>query len=83
MNRLAFYRLVSRESGCPGAPHSPISCQAVLEKDACAPFIKERRMECVNATSLRRKSGRGGPYASGGWGVARSLSMTGMPSSTG
>jgi len=23
-----------------------------------APFIKERRMECINATSLRRKSGQ-------------------------
>src|SRR5277367_3639738 len=36
---------------------TPISCHAVLERSACAPFIKERRMECINATSLRRKSG--------------------------
>jgi hypothetical protein len=36
---------------------TPISCHAVLERSACAPFIKERRMECVNATTLRRKSG--------------------------
>ena len=39
---------------------TPISCHAVLERSACAPFIKERRMECVNATSLRRKSGQWG-----------------------
>jgi hypothetical protein len=36
---------------------TPISCHAVLEGSACAPFIKERRMECLSATSLRRKSG--------------------------
>ena len=39
---------------------SPISCHAVLETSACAPFIKERRMEFVSATSLRRKSGQMG-----------------------
>jgi hypothetical protein len=39
---------------------TPISCHAVLERSACAPFIKERRMECINATSLRRKSGQMG-----------------------
>src|ERR1700689_5342009 len=39
---------------------TPISCHAVLERPACAPFIKERRMECLNATSLRRKSGKMG-----------------------
>jgi hypothetical protein len=39
---------------------TPISCHAVLERSACAPFIEERRMECVNATSLRRKSGQVG-----------------------
>jgi hypothetical protein len=36
---------------------TPISCHAVLERSACAPFIMERRMECINATSLHRKSG--------------------------
>jgi hypothetical protein len=36
---------------------TPISCHAVLERSARAPFIKERRMECINATRLRRKSG--------------------------
>src|SRR6202167_4794808 len=35
----------------------PISCHAVLERSACAPFMKERRMEWINATSHRRKSG--------------------------
>src|SRR5271156_5525476 len=39
---------------------TPISCHAVLEKSAYAPFIKERRMKCINATSLRRKSGQWG-----------------------
>jgi hypothetical protein len=34
---------------------TPISCHDVLERSACAPFIKERRMECINATTLRRK----------------------------
>ena len=37
---------------------TPISCHAVLERSACAPFIKERRIECVNATSLSRQSGQ-------------------------
>src|ERR1700723_895046 len=60
------------------APHSsqkpgltPISCHAVLERSACAPFIKERRMECINATSLHRKSGP--------WGTQHLL----LPSRTG
>jgi hypothetical protein len=39
---------------------TPISCHAVLERSACAPFIKERRMKCINATTLRRKSGQWG-----------------------
>ena len=39
---------------------TPISWRAALERSACAPFIKERRMECINATSLRRKSGQVG-----------------------
>ena len=39
---------------------TPISCHAVPERSACAPFIKERRMECINATKLRRKSGQWG-----------------------
>ncbi len=29
-------------------------------RSACAPFIKERRMKCINATGLRRKSGQMG-----------------------
>jgi hypothetical protein len=43
---------------------TPISCHAVLERSACAPFIKERRMQCINATSLRRKSGQWGTQPS-------------------
>ena len=47
----------------------PISCHAAQERSARAPFIKERRMECINATSLHRKSGQ--------WGTQRSLAMEG------
>jgi hypothetical protein len=39
---------------------TPISCHAAPERSACAPFIKERRMECINATNLHRKSGQWG-----------------------
>src|ERR1700678_1072706 len=39
---------------------TPISCHAVLERSGCAPFIKERRMKCIHATGLRRKSGQMG-----------------------
>ena len=46
---------------------TPISCHAMQERSPCAPFIKERRMECINATSLRRKSGP--------WGTQPLLSM--------
>jgi hypothetical protein len=46
---------------------TPISCHAVLERSACAPFIKERRMGCINATSLHRKSGQ--------WGTQPSLTV--------
>src|ERR1700733_9321214 len=31
-----------------------------LERSACAPFIKERRMESINAANLHRKSGQWG-----------------------
>jgi hypothetical protein len=58
--------------GTPGQAKqglTPISCHAVLERSACAPFIKERRMECINATSLHRKSGP--------WGTQPSLPMEG------
>ena len=37
-----------------------ISCHAELDKDACAPFREERRMKCVNATKINRKSGGSG-----------------------
>ena len=39
---------------------TPISCHAALERSACAPFIKERRVECISATRLYRKSGQWG-----------------------
>jgi hypothetical protein len=37
-----------------------ISCHAVPERSACAPFIKERRIKCVNVTGPRSKSGQMG-----------------------
>jgi hypothetical protein len=36
----------------------------VIERSARAPFIKERRMECINATTLHRKSGQWGTQPS-------------------
>ena len=51
----AAYPTQAQRQGLP-----PISCHAVLERSAYAPFIKERRMGCIDATSLRRKSGHMG-----------------------
>jgi hypothetical protein len=34
-----------------------ISCYAALDKTTCAPFRKEGRMKCTNATKFHRKSG--------------------------
>jgi hypothetical protein len=34
-----------------------ISCHAALDMAACAPFRKEGRMKCINATKINRKSG--------------------------
>ena len=34
-----------------------ISCHAALDRAACAPFFKERRMMFANATNFYRKSG--------------------------
>jgi hypothetical protein len=34
-----------------------ISCHAALDKSTCAPFRKEGRMKCINATKFHRKSG--------------------------
>jgi hypothetical protein len=34
-----------------------ISCHAALDKAACTPFFKERRMMFANATNINRKSG--------------------------
>jgi hypothetical protein len=62
--------MTKRSVECCGIPLkpkpglTPISCHAVLERSAYAPFIKERRMECINATSLRRKSGQRGTQLS-------------------
>jgi hypothetical protein len=36
---------------------TPISCHAGLDKAACAPFFKERRMMFTSATYFYRKSG--------------------------
>ena len=40
---------------------TPTSCHAVLERSACAPFIKERRRECINATSAGNRTKWGTP----------------------
>ncbi len=34
-----------------------IACHATLDKATCAPFCKEGRMKCTNATKFHRKSG--------------------------
>jgi hypothetical protein len=34
-----------------------ISCHEALDRAACAPFFKERRMMFANATNFYRKSG--------------------------
>ena len=41
-----------------GVPN-PDFLYAVLDRSACAPFRKERRMKCFEATKLHRKSGEG------------------------
>jgi hypothetical protein len=33
------------------------SCYVALDRAACAPFRKERRMKCINATNLNRNPG--------------------------
>jgi hypothetical protein len=38
-----------------------ISCHAAPDRAACAPFRKERRMKCINAMNLNRKSGGAQP----------------------
>ena len=57
-NKGAVERCGSPLKPTPGL--TPISCHAVLERSACAPFIKERRMECINAISFHRESGQWG-----------------------
>jgi hypothetical protein len=48
----------------PNKSHHPplviptrISCHVALDRAACAPFRKERRMKCINATNLNRNPG--------------------------
>jgi hypothetical protein len=41
-----------------------ISCYAALDMAACAPFRKEGRMKCINATKINRKSGDSGAEGS-------------------
>ncbi len=55
-----------------GIPHlaknerdAPNFLYAALDKTACAPFFKERRMKCAEPTKLNRKSGM--------WGTRRSF----------
>jgi hypothetical protein len=67
-----FLRLSLRESrtrvpkerrvvGKPGAERdAPNFLHAALEKTACAPFFKKRRMKCAELTKLHRKSGMWG-----------------------
>jgi hypothetical protein len=38
-----------------------ISCYVALDRAACAPFRKERRMKCDKATKFYRKSGQAKP----------------------
>jgi hypothetical protein len=45
-------------SPLPSRPErTRISCHAALDKTTCAPFRKEGRMKCTNATKFHRKSG--------------------------
>ncbi len=56
-----------------GIPHlakhqrdAPNFLHAALDKTACAPFFKERRMKCAEPTELHRKSGMWGTRHRGG-----------------
>jgi hypothetical protein len=51
----AEYRFQDELSSRP--ERTRISCHAALDKAACAPFRKEGRMKCINATKVNRKSG--------------------------
>ena len=43
------------------AQRTPDSCHAALDKTACAPFSKERRMKYAEPTKLNRNPGGGAP----------------------
>jgi hypothetical protein len=40
-----------------GPERTRTSCHAAMDEAACAPFRKEGRMKCTNATKIKRKSG--------------------------
>jgi hypothetical protein len=49
---------VSAATKLPSRPErTRISCRVALDKAACAPFFKERRMLFANATNFYGKSG--------------------------
>jgi hypothetical protein len=39
-----------------GPERTRISCHAAMDEAACAPFRKEGRMKCTNATKIKGKS---------------------------
>jgi hypothetical protein len=45
-----------KETADLSTPLPRISCHATLDKAACAPFRKERRMKCINANGFDRKT---------------------------
>jgi hypothetical protein len=44
-----------------------ISCTQALDRIACAPFFKERRIRFTESIELHRKSGEGGTLCAGTW----------------
>jgi hypothetical protein len=53
------------QAGQARAGLTPISCHAVLERPACVPFIKERRMECVTHKPQQEIGANGAPFVDG------------------
>ena len=58
-----------KERRGPRIPHlaknerdAPNFLYAALERTACAPFFKERRIKCAEPTELHRKSGMWGTH---------------------
>ena len=52
-----LFRMFFRQNSHKVVILTRISCHAALDKAACAPFRKEGRMKCTNATKFHRKSG--------------------------